>query len=316
MACPLCDYEQLNQNQMSPVGNKAATWFNCPICGPFIVYSTVLNRKILREDPIIKERRYLLSALARTTQTCPEIDLDRIKKLKDGIPSDRTITEKIDLVLRSFAERSKEIGQAIAFNRRTEYPTAWCRSPDEWQQIVAHLGTRRLLELGNTGPGQATATVTIEGWQWLGERPKVTGHQGFIAMSFDPSLEKVSEAIHEGIRQAGYEPYRVKEDHYIGGVMDQIIARIRESLFVVADLTNNRGGVYYEAGFAEGIGLPVFLLCEGKQLDPKDPERVHFDVAHLSILPWKKDALPELTSQLRDRIMRVMGGRGPFVTGA
>ena len=316
MACPLCDYQQLTQNQVSPVGDKAATWFDCPICGPFIVHSTVLGRKSLTDDPTIKDRRYLLSALARTTQTCPEIDLDRIKKLRDGIPAEKTIAEKIELVLRSFAERSKEIGQRVRYNSRAEYPTAWCRSPDEWQQIVAHLASRGLLAVGNEGPGQPTGAVTIEGWQWLGERPKATGHRGFIAMSFDPSLESVSEAIHEGIRQAGYEPYRVKEDHYIGGVMDQIIARIRESLFVVADLTKNRGGVYYEAGFAEGIGRRVFLLCEDKQLDPKDLDRVHFDVAHLSILPWNKDALAKLTQELRDRIIRVMGGRGPFVAGA
>ena len=36
--------------------------------------------------------------------------------------------------------------------------------------------------------------------------------------------------------------------------MDRIIAQIRASKFVVADFTRNRGGVYYEAGFALGLG--------------------------------------------------------------
>lgn len=33
MTCPLCDYQHLTQNQTLPVSDKAATWFDCPICG-------------------------------------------------------------------------------------------------------------------------------------------------------------------------------------------------------------------------------------------------------------------------------------------
>ncbi len=67
--------------------------------------------------------------------------------------------------------------------------------------------------------------------------------------------------------------------------MDRILARIRESRFVIADLTHNRGGVYYEAGFAEGLGIPVIYTCDADCLDPEAPKekRVHFDCQHLNI---------------------------------
>lgn len=35
---------------------------------------------------------------------------------------------------------------------------------------------------------------------------------------------------------------------------DEIIGEIRRSAFIVADFTGHRGGVYFEAGFAMGLG--------------------------------------------------------------
>jgi nucleoside 2-deoxyribosyltransferase len=92
--------------------------------------------------------------------------------------------------------------------------------------------------------------------------------------------------------------------------MDKIIAKIRESRSVVADFKLNRGGVYYEAGFAAGLGLPVFCLCAEGQTDPESQDRVHFDVAHLNILRWDQNNLTRLSERLQDRIMAVIG-RGP-----
>jgi nucleoside 2-deoxyribosyltransferase len=87
-------------------------------------------------------------------------------------------------------------------------------------------------------------------------------------------LLPVSTAIKAGIERAGYEPIRVDEEHYTGGVVDRILARIQESRFVVADFTRNRGGVYYEAGFASGLGIPVIHLCEQEQLDSEEARKV------------------------------------------
>ena len=76
--------------------------------------------------------------------------------------------------------------------------------------------------------------------------------------------------------------------------MDRVLARIREARFVVADYTGNRGGVYYEAGFALGLGKLVIHSCLQEQLDSTDTTAaLHFDVKHLKILPWRADQLPK-----------------------
>ncbi|HEY5090803.1 MAG TPA: hypothetical protein VIK30_12580 [Polyangia bacterium] len=183
----------------------------------------------------------------------------------------------------------------------------------EWNFIVEPLFERKLIAHGMGGrPTQGPVWITEKGWELLETRAKGSGSLGFIAMKFK-EMDPVYEAIAAGIARAGYQQTRIDREEYIGGVMDQIIAKIRESRFVVADFTGNRGGVYYEAGFALGLNLPVFTLCRQDHLS--GAESVHFDVHHLNLLAWEDGKLPELTARLEARIVAVLG-RGPVTPAA
>ena len=63
---------------------------------------------------------------------------------------------------------------------------------------------------------------------------------------FKPALETV-----------GYLPHRVDIVPHIDRIDAKIQAEIKESRFLVADVTGQRQGVYFEAGYAMGLGLPV-----------------------------------------------------------
>ena len=77
----------------------------------------------------------------------------------------------------------------------------------------------------------------------------------FVAMSFDPSLTKAYEAgLRLGIKDAGADPIRVDEIAHNGKICDRIVVEIRQAQFVVADVTLQRQGVYFEAGYAMGLG--------------------------------------------------------------
>jgi hypothetical protein len=72
--------------------------------------------------------------------------------------------------------------------------------------------------------------------------------QGFVAMSFDPSLNDAwINGFDAAIRAAGYTPMRVDNKEYIGGISDEVMAEIRRSRFVVVDYTGQRSSVYFEA---------------------------------------------------------------------
>jgi hypothetical protein len=64
-------------------------------------------------------------------------------------------------------------------------------------------------------------------------------------------------------------------------------------------------GVYFEAGFALGLGLQVIPTCREDQIP-----RLHFDIRHLKTLPWKTPE--DLASNLSKRIAIVVS-RGPFI---
>ena len=101
----------------------------------------------------------------------------------------------------------------------------------------------------------------------------VKSRQAFVAMWFDESMEDVYDgAIKPAIEEAGYKPYRVDMEHFSGRIDDKIIAEIRRSRFLVADFSHGsdgaRGSVYYEAGFAHGLGLEVIFCCRRRHQAP------------------------------------------------
>jgi nucleoside 2-deoxyribosyltransferase len=67
------------------------------------------------------------------------------------------------------------------------------------------------------------------------------------------------------------------------------------SRYVIADFTGNRGGVYFEAGFAQGIGKPVIWL-----VDKADLGNVHFDTRQYNHIVYQDYA--DLKTQLVARI--------------
>jgi nucleoside 2-deoxyribosyltransferase len=80
---------------------------------------------------------------------------------------------------------------------------------------------------------------------------------------------------------------------------------IRVSRFVVADFTGQRGSVYFEAGFAVAIGLPVIWLCRKDQLAD-----VHFDTRQYNFLTWTDDNLENCRDGLLERIEKTIGRGG------
>jgi hypothetical protein len=171
--------------------------------------------------------------------------------------------------------------------------------------ILIHL----LTEEGYLRDNGGVCSLSVAGLlalEALGVRqPKLT--QGFVAMSFDEGLRDVwTNGFDPAIRATGYVPFRIDGKEYVGGISDEIIAEIRRSSFVVADYTGQKSGVYFEAGFALGIGLTVIPTCRSDEVT-----RLHFDIKHLNTLLWTEPA--DLVNGLSRRIMAVVGAGPNFI---
>jgi nucleoside 2-deoxyribosyltransferase len=121
--------------------------------------------------------------------------------------------------------------------------------------------------------------------------------------------DEVFDAYKIGIYQAirndcGYHAVRIDTEEYNGDVIDRVLAEINESRFVVADLTNHRNGVYFEAGYAMGLEIPVIWTCRADQ-----GAGTHFDAEHFNQIRWTTPV--ELRDKLQARI-RATIGRGPL----
>ena len=123
--------------------------------------------------------------------------------------------------------------------------------------------------------------------------------------------ESTDEAFERGIKPAvedtGYRPLRIDQKEHLNKIDDEIIAELRRSRFLVADFTHGsdgaRGGVYYEAGFAHGLDLPVIFACKDDAV-----ETLHFDTEHYNHIVWSTPE--ELREKLKNRILAVIG-EGP-----
>lgn len=147
--------------------------------------------------------------------------------------------------------------------------------------------------------------ITPKGYAFLDslKHTNTLSQIGFCAMWFDTNVTPVwTDAISLAIRDAGYDPKRIDTHQHNNRIDDEIIAMIRRSKFVVADFTGQRGGVYFEAGFALGLGLTVIWTCEKSDL-----EKVHFDNRQYNFLLWEKDKLAEFKEALQNRIEATLG---------
>lgn len=119
----------------------------------------------------------------------------------------------------------------------------------------------------------------------------------FIAMSFSEELKDTRAAIKLAVENAGFQPILIDEIHYDSDVTinDALIAEIKKCKFLVADFSQHKHGVYFEAGFALGLKRPVIYLCENEHF-----ENTHFDTNHYPHIIYRN--LNELGEKLKNKI--------------
>ena len=172
-------------------------------------------------------------------------------------------------------------------------------NPSELAYLEAYLVSRAWLS--KSMPQSHVCRVTVDGYRHLAElaTESVDSRQAFVAMWFDESMDEVyDQAIKPAIEEAGYRPYRVDMEHFSGRIDDKVIAEIRRSRFLVADFSHGsdgaRGSVYYEAGFAHGLGLEV-IFCSRDGTEP------HFDTRQYNHIMWKD--MEDLRERLLTRVL-------------
>jgi hypothetical protein len=268
----------------------------------------------------IKEKALLTTWLCnerRAGSEYPAITSDVLSSIKTTRPL--TTTERIERTLLHFNQRLR-VGAVIGFSSNESRGEA-----DKFRlmaiteslnqaELVAFLQMmEQMMLLVDTTKvmGLYQFTPTASGWLKIDDlvtRLPSTS-QAFVAMWFnDATHTAYADGIEPAISDSGYRAVRIDKKEHNNKIDDEIIAEIRRSKFLVADFTCEkekvRGGVYFEAGFAMGLGIPVIWTVEKDSLDD-----VHFDTRQYNHIVW--DTPETLRNMLKARIGAVIGD-GPL----
>lgn len=96
----------------------------------------------------------------------------------------------------------------------------------------------------------------------------------FVVMQFTPEYNSLySEVIRPTCEKKGYKVIRADDFYNCGMIIEDVTRSIKESAVIVADVTPDNANVFYELGYAHGIGKDTILLCDRKR------EKLPFDIS-------------------------------------
>ena len=294
--CPICCFPALTVPHGD--GGRKVT---CEGCGVYNLTGSALAQPYLDRLRCVKGKFGAWVYDQNRMGAEPTIRSETVEFLENR--RSLSVVEKINRFLVCAAEHVAYPGAVINLSDRKYLAVIGASDDRELMRLRHYLADRRLLEVS---PGDKTR-LTFEGVMKAEELTKLgaDSSQGFVAMWFDPELQEAwDHGFAPAISNAGYRPLRIDKREHSNKIDDEIIAEIRRSRFVVADFTGQRGGVYFEAGFARGLGLPVVWTCHKEHL--KD---LHFDIRQFNMIDWVKPA--DLRQRLQVRIEAQLGD-GPF----
>jgi DNA-binding MarR family transcriptional regulator len=281
--------------------NSGKYRFDCKRCGVF--YCSEEAKEDIEEIPRLNsdERAYASSWLRENQGYV--ITTSNFNELFSAKPPG--VIERSNRLLHVVEAKTRYIGRWVNVLTPDVQAKVWARRPSEITALSDLLHQQGFVEISTkSADGRKEVRLTVRGWAHIETAEIERKSQAFVAMWFHTDMDSTySDAIAPAIISAGYRPLRVDMSGSLHRIDDEIMTQIRRSRFLVADLTGQRQSVYYEAGFAHGLEIPVFFTVR-----QDDHENVHFDIRQYPFIVWSNKE--ELRGKLSNRIEGNLG-KGP-----
>jgi len=265
---------------------------NCDACGKYFL--DIMAMTAVQHS--MSDSRHLLSAATRTASDAGKpsfVEASNLELLVASVRPRAFLFDMIDRALLLAGERSKEYWEPFRIDVGTDWPLISARGEKELNYLLQRADERQLIHA-------KSSQISADGWRRIEElrSNQPSGRQAFVAMWFDASMNETwLHGFKAGIEDTQqYDAFRVDEAQYNDKIDDRIVAEIRRSSLLVADFTGSRGGVYFEAGLAMGLGIPVIWTCRSDEI--KD---VHFDTRQYNHVVW--DTAADLREKLNFRLL-------------
>ncbi len=310
--CPVC--HEIYTEYSSVPKHVDVSQFNCANCGRYRIPG--LDQLGLQKLTAVD--RAVLSYFIRRNQIpeqALELDQDAIGRIlgTERLPTPMEQAENFVLWL---GNQLRSIGSIVETVQPSQMrATLGCLNTAAVTDLYSYLVKERLVE----APTQQALNrseithvrLSMDGWK---EYQRLTSERtdsriAFMAMPFGKSevTTACNDCFRRAVARAGFELHTVDELSDTGLIDDHIAVGIMRSAFVIADLTHDNRGAYWEAGFAEGLKRPVFYTCERSFFN--DGKGVHFNTQHMVTTLWTLDNLQDAEQELVDRIRRKLPDR-------
>jgi hypothetical protein len=302
--CPVCGAE----TPLTGAEGSHSPEYDCRRCGYFRLRERAAMQLYLmvgyHTRPLrLLPNHHLVSARIRSLSEQSGGEVVEIEDTEVFIRAARALSdlfEAIDRILIYFAKKAN-LGEYTSFSSTWDYPLGYVRDADEFAFLLEKAIEMEYLERR----GSNEVRVALGGWrriaQLRSEQPE--RNKAFVAMRFTDELRPAfQQGFEPALLATGYQPLRVDLIQHNDKIDDRIIAEIRKCGLLVADFTGQRQNVYFEAGFALGLGRRVIWTCrEG------DVRKLHFDIRQYNFLPWRDPA--HLREILQARIEATISAR-------
>lgn len=328
--CPICG------ENATKIMCLEADIIDCPICHEYTIGNGLKTPEFSEYDKSVL-KTYCYRYMKSDGEHRPKpITKETKNEIINSINPPRTLIDKINFVIKYLADSTKFFGDTVEISRPHGHRLFFCKDEEELQNILEAIKQQGYI----TGNSVSTLDVIVTS-QGLPSRKIVMTSKGlqyaetlfsrtnstqcFVAMWFDESTQQLYERIQNAVTGnpkadknsngygANYSIMKIDEKDHINYIPAEIIPEIKRSKFMIADLSGYRGGVYYEAGFADGLGIPVILTCSKEWFEEHTDEHgnkfngVHFDLKQKNILLWEENKLDEFQRKLVARIGEVVG---------
>lgn len=304
--CTFCD-TSINQNTFFRFANKSTSHYECDRCGKYSVNDLVFNQIDFNKVPNSKA---ILSYWIQTNQNKenpPYITTELVKNILTDIKLP-DVGEQVHNLILYLGNTSNYPGEILDITLNNIIAKVGSKDKESLLFIFDYIIQNNLVEIQKFGKDSLRnknvsifkCNLSVTGWGKFEEfnKPSLSGKIVFMAMKYDNvELEEVySENIKDAVKQTGFDIQLLKNVLRAGSIDDQIRIQIRSAKFLIADLTDDNNGAYWEAGFAEGLNKPVIYLCEKNKFNKF---KTHFDTNHLTTVLWKRETIKEDMENLK-----------------
>lgn len=305
--CPVCK-TVLNEKKRTNNLAFSTYAYDCPRCGKFVFkFREGDLERTLNCSPDNDVTFVLSHNIRKMQKDDSEVVLDGNlveKILKGALP---TPAEQKDIFIRWVGNNIKAGGDYVRVNKSSILAIIGARTDTEFGFIFEHLKTKGVVKNKTVAGGGDSAlmdvTLSFDGWEYYEElkRGDTDSRKAFMAMEYgDKELDEiVDEHFKPAVADTGFELYRLNEVPKAGLIDDRLRVEIRNSRFLISDLTHENNGAYWEAGYAEGLGKPVIYTCKKEKFDSDKP---HFDTNHHLTVIWDKKEIQKAVESLKATI--------------